>query len=302
MPFGDATFLNDYKAWIQLNRGLSSNSISAYLSDAERWFAFLAHQNIIPENASTQNVNDFLETLNLLELAPSSQARFISALRCLYLFALEEYPSISPLFDNVDLPRQGRKLPEILSIEEIDLILNQIDRSTPEGERNFCIIHILYACGLRVSELTQLKISSIISGEEFILVSGKGNKSRYVPVGNSAWKTLQLYLEHVRPNFPIKPNAKDLIFLNRRGTQLTRQSIFILIKNVASQLGIKKKISPHTFRHCFATHLVEGGADLRVVQELLGHASITTTEIYTHLDRLYLKQQLIDFHPWYLKH
>jgi integrase/recombinase XerD len=289
---------NAFEAWLSLQQGLSENSVEAYLRDTERWIRFLEQSNIQINKVSRADAECFLAILNELNLAPSSQARIISGIRTFYKFLQDYRPGISEVFDLIDLPRQTRKLPTVMSVEEIDAMLSVIDRSSLEGERNFTMLHILYACGLRVSELINLLQSSLYLNDGFIQVEGKGKKIRYIPIGNEAQNHLSRYLKHVRPHFPQLIKYSDAVFLNRRGVPLTRQSVFIFLKKSALQAGIKKEISPHTLRHCFATHLVEGGADLRVVQELLGHSSITTTEIYTHLDRHYLSEQMRTFHPW----
>jgi len=287
-----------FEAWLSVQQGLSEHSVEAYLRDAARWITFLEQEQILLSKAGRPEAERFLALLTNLNLAPSSQARILSGIRTYYRFLQEAKPNMPEIFDLVDLPRQSRKLPTVMAVSEIDAMLQVIDRSSLEGERNFTMLHILYACGLRVSELITLLRSGLYLNDGFIQVEGKGKKIRYIPIGKEAQRHLERYLDTVRPHFPQLPAFSDMVFLNRRGRGLTRQSVFLFLKKAALSAGIKKEISPHTLRHCFATHLVEGGADLRVVQELLGHASITTTEIYTHLDRHYLNEQMLTFHPW----
>jgi integrase/recombinase XerD len=230
-------------------------------------------------------------------MTPSSQARVLSGIKAFYKYLiLEDLMKIDPSAV-IESPKLGRKLPDTLSLEEINLLLDTIDASTPEGMRNKAMLETLYACGLRVSELVNLKISDIFLEIDFIKVTGKGDKERFVPLGSSAKKFIKIYQHEIRVHVPVQKGEEDILFLNRRGKRLTRVMIFTIIKNLAVKASIKKSISPHTFRHSFATHLVEGGADLRAVQEMLGHESITTTEIYTHLDRNYLKEVITSFHP-----
>jgi len=292
--------INGFKSYLQLEKSLAKNSVEAYLSDVERFVSFLeCHQlNVSPEKVTQQQIEQFLEWISVLGMSARSQSRILSGLKAFYNYLLmEDLITITPT-DLVDTPKIGRKLPEVLNIEEINNIVAAIDLSTPEGLRNKAIIETLYSCGLRVSELINLQLSHLLFDEGFIRIIGKGDKERIAPIGSVAIKHIHIYLKHVRNHFPtIAKGSEDILFLNRRGKKLTRVMIFTIIKNLVAKAGIKKNVSPHTFRHSFATHLVEGGADLRAVQEMLGHESITTTEIYTHLDRSYLKQAIMDFHP-----
>ncbi len=293
---------NGFKQYLQLEKSLSGNSVEAYIRDVEKLIQFLKFGSveeikITPESVTLNNLREFLHWLNKLGVSPTSQARIISGIRSFFKFLIledvvREDPSLL-----IEAPKTGRKLPQFLSVEEIDKLIFTIDMSSPEGERNKALIETMYSCGLRVSEAVNLKISNIILEEGFIKVTGKGNKERLVPIGNVAIKQIGIYKEQIRCHLKIKKGKEDILFLNRRGGQLTRQMIFIIIKKHSKLAGIKKKISPHTLRHSFATHLIEGGADLRAVQEMLGHESITTTEIYTHLDRDYLRSAILQFHP-----
>ncbi len=274
--------------------------MEAYLSDVERFVSFLDYHKISvsPEKVTQQQIEQFLEWISVLGMSARSQSRILSGLKAFYHYLLmEDVITVSPIA-LIDAPKIGRKLPEVLNIQEIDAIINAIDLSTPEGLRNKAILETLYSCGLRVSELINLQLSFLMFDDGFIRIIGKGNKERIVPIGDAAMKHIKIYIGHVRNHFPtIAKGSEDILFLNRRGKKLTRVMIFTIIKKLAEKAGINKNVSPHTFRHSFATHLVEGGADLRAVQEMLGHESITTTEIYTHLDRSYLKQAIMDFHP-----
>lgn len=291
--------IRGFKAYLKLEKSLSANTVEAYLNDVEK-FATFEEEYIKKAKASDMDLADlqlFIKELNVIGLSANSQARIISGLKAFfkYLF-LEEEIKGNPA-DMLEAPQAGRKLPDTLSKEEIDQIVNEIDMSLPEGERNRAIIETLYGCGLRVSELINLKITDIYFREMFVKVIGKGNKERLVPIGNIAIKFINLYLENSRNKVQPKKNDEDILFLNRRGGRLSRTMIFLIVKNLGEKAGIRKNISPHTFRHSFATHLVEGGADLRAVQEMLGHVSIITTEIYTHLDREYLKSTIQLYHP-----
>lgn len=290
-------YIKGFKAYLQLEKSLSANSIQGYLDDVSKLFQYFENEKIIVENAQLKNLTSFVHTLYDLGLSPTSQARIISGIRSFYKYLkIEQIIKENPA-ELLDLPKFSRKLPEVLNIKDIDLLLSSIDLSKPEGERNKAILEVLYSCGLRVSELIELKISDLFLEDKFIKVIGKGNKERFVPIGSIAIKQLKNYIELVRVHQTIKKGSEDIIFLNKNGSKLSRQMIFIFIKNLAAQCGIKKKISPHTFRHSFATHMIDGGADLRAIQEMLGHSSITTTEIYTHLDRSYLRDMIIQFHP-----
>jgi integrase/recombinase XerD len=291
--------VHDFKIFLQLEKNLSVNSIEAYIHDVMRYEQYLKIQEPDRELKDTSSVNlqQFIIWLSELGITARTQARNISALKSFFSFLcytgiLTENPS-----SLLEAPKLGRKLPTVLTVSEIDRIVASIDLSKPEGHRNKAIIETLYGCGLRVSELVGLKISDLYFNEGFIKVKGKGSKERLVPIGSTAQHEIGFYLEKQRNHQKIDPKAGDTLFLNRRGKQLTRVMVFTIVKDLAAKAGIKKTVSPHTFRHSFATHLIEGGADLRAVQEMLGHESIITTEIYTHLDRDYLRQAIIEFHP-----
>lgn len=292
--------IKGFKNYLQLERSLSANSIEAYLRDVEKFIQFLELKEIDvnPEKVEQQQVEDFLQWVSEVGLNARSQARILSGLKAFYKYLLmEDAIDVAPT-ELLESPKIGRKLPEVLSIEEINEIIGAIDLSKAEGERNKAMLETLYSCGLRVSELISLKLSGLLLDEGFIRVIGKGDKERITPIGSVAIKHINTYIESKRNHMTnIEKESEDVLFLNRRGKQLTRVMIFTIIKNLTEQAGITKTVSPHTFRHSFATHLVEGGADLRAIQEMLGHESITTTEIYTHLDREYLRQAILDFHP-----
>jgi integrase/recombinase XerD len=284
---------------MKLEKSLSDNSIQAYSRDIDKLLQFAEMQDVVlkPDTIVLDDLRRFIMTLNELGMIASSQARILSGVKAFYKYLLmEELVSTDPS-ELLEAPRLSRKLPDVLNIDDINRLIGAVDLSKPEGQRNKAILEVLYSCGLRVSELTGLKISNLHLDIDFIKVTGKGNKERLVPIGNEAKKALLIWLQQVRVNLPIKKGEEDYVFLNRRGAHLTREMVFIIIKNLAVSVGLKKKISPHTFRHSFATHLIENGADLRAVQEMLGHESITTTEIYTHLDREYLRSTIIEFHP-----
>ena len=289
-----------FKSYLQLELSLSINSIDAYLRDVEKLMQYLDfHQiKVRPENVTQNQIESFLQSMSEIGLNARSQARILSGLKAFYRYLLmEDLIEISPT-DLLESPRIGRKLPEVLSVEEINSIIDAIDLSTAEGERNKALLETLYSCGLRVTELVNLKISNLLLNEGFIRVVGKGDKERITPIGSVAIKHIKIYINSKRNHMQnIDADSEDILFLNRRGKQLTRVMIFTIIKKLVEKTSITKAVSPHTFRHSFATHLVEGGADLRAVQEMLGHESITTTEIYTHLDREYLRQAILDFHP-----
>ncbi len=288
-----------FKSYLQLEKSLSPHSVQAYLHDIELLTQFLQSQNTMvnPADVTLQHLQDFLKHIAELGMSSTSQARIISGIKAFYKYALIE--NISTLNPSVllDAPKLKKSLPDVLHFDEIEKILSAIDLSTPEGTRNKAIIETLYSCGLRVTELVELRISQLFLETGFIRVIGKGNKQRLVPIGGDAIKYINLYRENIRVHLPVKPGNEDYVFLNRRGTKLSRIMIFLIIKELVNKAGINKTISPHTFRHSFASHLVEGGADLRAVQEMLGHESITTTEIYTHLDREFLRKTLEQFHP-----
>lgn len=288
-----------FKQYLQLERSLSKNSIEAYADDVNKLEQYVLSflNNKSPLQLELSHLQAFVKWISELDFSPTSQARIISGIKTFYKFLLLENEIQQSPAELIEAPKTARKLPVYLSIEEIDKLMAQIDRSTPEGERNITLLETLYSCGLRVTELVTLKISDLHLNDDYIKVTGKGNKERLVPIGKSAKKLLTNYINKVRVHLPVKKNAGDVIFLNRRGGPLSRVMVFYIIKDLAAKAGIKKKMSPHTFRHSFATHLVEGGADLRAVQEMLGHESITTTEIYTHLDRQYLRDNILSFHP-----
>lgn len=291
--------IKGFQAYLKLEKSLSDNSIEAYSRDIEKLYQFSDLQvvKLKPELITLTDLRGFINWINELGMIPSSQARILSGIKAFYKYLLMEDIIRTDPSELLESPKIRRKLPDTLSYEEINKIIAALDLSKPEGMRNKAILETLYGSGLRVSELTELKLSNLYLDIEFIKVTGKGNKERLVPIGSEAIKALKIWIENVRIHNPIKRGEEDYVFLNRRGTRLSRQIIFLTIKGLAEIIGLKKKISPHTFRHSFATHLVEGGADLRAVQEMLGHESITTTEIYTHLDREYLKSTISQFHP-----
>jgi integrase/recombinase XerD len=292
-------YIHGYKSFLQLERSLSGNSVEAYLHDIEKFVQFLEFKKyeFSPKDIKLEHLQEFLVWVNELGMSATSQARMISGIKGFYKYLLLENVLNSDPTTLLEAPRLGRKLPDTLSLEDINNIIGAIDMSTNEGQRNRAILETLYSCGLRVSELVNLKISGLYFHDEFIKVTGKGDKERLVPIGSVAIKQINIYKDEVRIHVPVKKEHEDILFLNRRGGKLTRVMIFTIIKQLASKIRLKKHISPHTFRHSFATHLIEGGADLRAVQEMLGHESITTTEIYTHLDRDYLRSAIIQFHP-----
>ena len=281
-----------FKAYLQLEKSLSDNSVQAYLQDVEKLTQYIlaGEKPKSPDQIELNDLEKFVKWISELGMTPSSQSRIISGLRSFYKYCLQEQIVTKDPTALLETPKLKKSLPDILSFDEIENIIMQIDVSTPEGARNKAIIETLYSCGLRVTELVNLKLSCLYFDVGFIRIIGKGDKERLVPVGSSAIKYISLYRNNIRVHIPVKPGNEDVLFLNRRGRKLSRVMIFMIIKDLARQAGITKNISPHTFRHSFATHLVEGGADLRAVQEMLGHESITTTEIYTHLDREYLKR------------
>ena len=295
--------LNNYRrgfeAFLKLERSLSPNSVEAYLRDFDKFIQFLAfkEEDVGAKEVTTTHIENFMLWLYDLGVAARSQARMLSGLKAFYGYLIIEDVVDHDPSALVEGPKLGMKLPEVLTIEEIDLLIGGVDLSSKEGERNRALLETLYSCGLRVSELINLRVSNLLFDEGFIKVVGKGSKERLVPIGQSAMKYIGFYFESRRNHQPIKKEAEDIVFLNNRGAQLTRVMIFTIIKRLCEKVGITKNVSPHTFRHSFATHLVDGGADLRAVQEMLGHESITTTEIYTHLDSQYLKDSITQFHP-----
>lgn len=292
-------YIQEYENYLKLERSLSGNSIEAYVHDVIklRQFLEITNSDLNPLQITVVELQNFIEYINELGMTPHSQARIISGLKSFYKFLVYEGELDKDPTTLLEAPKLGRKLPDTLNIHEIDKIFEAIDHSSPQGMRNRAMLETLYSSGLRVSELVNLKMANILFDVGFLRVVGKGNKERLVPIGREALKFINIYREEVRVHQEIQPGHEAFLFLNRRGKQLTRQMIFIAIKDLVAASGLQKKVSPHTFRHSFATHLIEGGADLRAVQEMLGHESITTTEIYTHLDRDYLKQVIQEFHP-----
>lgn len=298
-----ASYIKSFRAFLLLEKSLGKLSVDAYLHDVELLLSFFSQQETIPEPSAVTltDLQKFITWLHTQGMQPASQARVISGIRNFFNFCvreeiIEEDPSLL-----LETPRLSRHLPEVLHLEEIEKMLAIIETSTPAGARNRAILEIMYSCGLRVSEVSDLKISGLYFEDGFIRVIGKGNKERLIPIGRSAIHYMSIYLQHIRVHQKIAPGSEDIVFLNRSGKKLSRVMIFTIIKETARKAGIQKTISPHTFRHSFATHLVEGGANLRAVQEMLGHESITTTEIYTHLDRAYLRTTLQQFHPAFKK-
>ncbi len=290
-------YIKQFVAYLKIEKGLADNSIFAYQSDVDKLLTFAKSQNKEITELQYTDLNTFAGVLYDLGLRPKSQARVISGIKQFYGFLLmEDIVKFDPS-ESLELPKLGRKLPEVMSIEEIDRMIAAIDLSKPEGQRNKAILETLYSCGLRVSELVNLKFADLYFDEGFIRVIGKGNKQRLVPVSPSVEKEINFYKIHTRNHLNVAKGSENIVFLNRRGAQLTREMIFTIVKNLSKEIGLTKTVSPHTFRHSFATHLLEGGANLRAIQEMLGHESITTTEIYTHLDQGYLREAILSFHP-----
>ncbi|EFK56589.1 site-specific tyrosine recombinase XerD [Sphingobacterium spiritivorum] len=287
----------DFKRYLQLERGLAPHSIEAYLNDISKLEVFCTNQQLTVNQLSVDHLQEFLVWLNTFNISPYTQSRLISGLKAFFGYLqLEGLITKNPA-ELIQSPRLSRKIPVVLNIEEIDQLIGALDLSTTDGMRNKAILEILYGCGLRVSELVNLRISNLFLHIDFIKVEGKGNKERLIPIGQHAIKYLNIYLNEIRVQQPVKAGFEDYVFLNKRGTSLSRVMIFLIIKDLAAKTGLQKEISPHTFRHSFASHLVEGGADLRAVQDMLGHESITTTEIYTHIDRDYLHAVITQYHP-----
>ena len=288
-----------FKAYLQLEKSLSDNSTEAYLRDIEKLTQFLQENKTAksPSQLRLKDLQQFIKWVTELGMTSSSQARIISGIRAFYKYCLLENISETDPTVLLEAPKLKRTLPDVLSFDEIEDIIAQIDLSKPEGGRNKAILELMYSCGLRVSEVVNLRISQLYFDAGFIRVTGKGDKERLVPIGKSATKYVKIYLKDIRVRITVQKGNEDIVFLNKRGTKLSRIMIFLIIKDLVKKAGIEKTVSPHTFRHSFATHLVEGGADLRAVQEMLGHESITTTEIYTHLDREFLRKTLENFHP-----
>lgn len=292
------TYIKSYQSYLRIERGLSKNTIDNYTFDMERLCLFLDENtiSISPIKINEETIQQFIFSVSK-EVNARSQARIISGLKSFFSYLIfEDYRQENPM-ELIETPKTGRKLPDTLSVEEIDALISAIDLSSNEGERNRAMLETLYGCGLRVSELVSLKISDLFFDEGFIKITGKGNKQRFVPIGNLTQKYIQIYRDYKRTDLNIKKGHEDTLFLNRRGSQLTRAMIFTIIKDLAVKIELSKSISPHTLRHSFATHLLENGADLRSIQLMLGHESITTTEIYVHLDRKFLTQVVNSFHP-----
>lgn len=290
-----------FKAYLQLEKSLSDHSVEAYLRDLDHLTRYLLEidEALSPEAVTLKELQGFIKWIGELGMTASSQARMISGIKAFYKYCLMESICKNDPTVLLEAPKLKRALPDVLSFEEIENMINQIDLSRPEGARNKAILETMYSCGLRVSEVVGLKISHLYLDLGFIRVTGKGDKERLIPIGANAIKFITIYKNQVRVHTQPTKGNEDILFLNKKGSKLSRIMIFYIIKDLALKAGIKKNVSPHTFRHSFATHLVEGGADLRAVQEMLGHASITTTEIYTHLDREFLRKTLEQFHPGY---
>jgi integrase/recombinase XerD len=292
-----------FKAYLQLEKSLSENSVEAYVRDIEKLTQFLQMSHPIqkPADAQVGDLQQFLKWITNLGISATSQARMISGIRAFYKYCLLENIVKTDPTVLLEAPKLSRTLPDVLTFDEIEHIIAQIDLSTPEGGRNRAILETMYSCGLRVSEVINLRMSGLYPEAGIIRVTGKGDKERLVPIGGSALKFIDLYQQHIRVHVPAKSGQEDILFLNRRGTKISRVMIFLILRDLVKKANLDKHISPHTLRHSFATHLVEGGADLRAVQEMLGHESITTTEIYTHLDREFLRETLHRFHPAFKK-
>lgn len=290
-------YIKDFVSFLKIERGLAENSIFAYQNDVQKLMDFATARNVGPTELTTAHLKQFVQELFELGLSARTQARIISGVKQFFYFLMLDGEIKNDPSELLDMPKLGRKLPEVLTIEEIDALIDGIDLSTDQGHRNKAILETLYSCGLRVSELVNLEFDQLFFDEGFIRVIGKGNKQRLVPVSPSVKKEIDLYVQAVRRHQTIVRGNESYVFLNRRGAKLTRVMIFTIIKNLAQSIGLQKVISPHTFRHSFATHLLEGGANLRAIQEMLGHESITTTEIYTHLDQQFLREAIISFHP-----
>ncbi len=292
--------IKEFKIFIKLEKGLSENTETAYLNDIQKLKEFITvikEYPLLPDHISIGHLSEFIRYIADLGVSEATQARIISSIRSFFNFLFQnDYITTNPA-KMIETPRLSRKLPAVLSVEEIDAIIDAVDLKRPDGYRNRAIIEVLYSCGLRVSELVNLKLSDIFSTQKFIRITGKGDKQRLVPISEKALEEIGNYLNFVRNDQKIKDGFEDILFLNRRGGKLTRNMVFIIVKELVQKAGINKNVSPHTFRHSFATHLVEGGADLRAVQEMLGHSSITTTEIYTHVSSAYLRDTILNFHP-----
>ena len=290
-------YIKDFVSFLKIEKGLAENSIFAYQNDVSKLNDFAGYRNLAVTDLTYTHLKEFVSELFDLGLSARTQARIISGIKQFFGFLILEDLLKDDPSELLEMPKIGRKLPEVLTIEEIDQLIGAIDLGKLEGHRNRAIIETLYSCGLRVSELVNLRFSDLYFEEGFIRVIGKGNKERLVPVSPSVEKEIGIYNDHIRRHQTIQPGNENVVFLNRRGAMLTRVMIFTIIKNLSQTIGLKKTVSPHTFRHSFATHLIEGGANLRAVQDMLGHESITTTEIYTHLDQRFLRDAIISFHP-----
>lgn len=291
------TSIKGFKSYLTIERSLSDNSVQAYIRDVKKFANYAIPLKLSEFNITRENISNFLAELKKNDISARSQGRIISGVKSFYRYLIiEDYIKHDPT-ELIEGPKIGFKLPDTLSLVEIDQLISAIDLSSKQGERNRAILETLYSCGLRVSELINLQLSNIYFKERYLKVIGKGDKERFAPIGGRAIKYLTIYINQVRNHQKIESGYEDFVFLNNRGTNLSRVMIFLIIQKLAKEIGIKKKISPHTFRHSFATHLIEGGADLRAVQEMLGHESITTTEIYTHLDKDYLRSNILEFHP-----
>jgi integrase/recombinase XerD len=294
-------YRRNFETYLRLERGMATNSIGAYLQDYDHMAKYMVEQGKEPEDVELRDLQQLLKSFVDLEIAPTSQRRMIAGWRMFYkMLVVEDAMKDSPA-DLLDLPMRPKHLPDVLTDDEITRIQKTFDRSTPDGERNYVIVEVLYGCGLRVSELVGLKLSNIYAEEQMLQVIGKGDKERWVPINEHALRLLENYLLHVRSHVPVKPGEEKYVFLNRRGAHLSRQMVFMFLKDAVAAAGINKTVSPHSLRHSFATELVENGADLRAVQEMLGHESISTTEIYTHLTRDTLRNTIAAFHPHYKK-
>lgn len=289
--------IKEFKYYLRVERSLTNNTVDAYIRDVNKLSKYSINNNLSIKLIIRENIQDFISFLNDEKISARTQARVISSVKSFFKFLIMEDYIINDPCQLIQNPKIGLKLPDVLSIDEIDLIVSNIDNSTKHGQRNTTIIETLYSCGLRVSELINLKISNIKFLEKYIKITGKGNKERLTPISQKCLKLLSIYINEIRIHQKIKSGNDDIVFLNNRGSQLSREMIFTIVKKLTEKSGIKKNVSPHTFRHSFATHLIEGGADLRAVQEMLGHENITTTEIYTHLDNDYLRSNLMQFHP-----
>ncbi|WP_424963621.1 site-specific tyrosine recombinase XerD [Ekhidna sp.] len=294
-----STYTKQFKSYLKLERSLASNSVDAYLADISKLQQFfeIKERDVPPTKVVQQDLVDFLEFINELGMSAYTQARMVSGLKAFFRFLVYEEVITKDPSELIEAPKLGRKLPDTLDLPEIEELFSTIDMSTPEGQRNRAMLETLYSSGLRVSELISLKISNIHEDIGFLRIIGKGSKERLVPIGRSALKHIKIFRDEVRIHIVVKQGFEDHLFITKRGKAISRVMVFMIIKDLAAKIGLKKNISPHTFRHSFATHLIEGGADLRAVQEMLGHESITTTEIYTHLDRDYLKQVITQYHP-----